>query len=155
MIRPAGHPLRGVAIAGGVATVVAIELRIFAPFDHGVWLVAYLLLVGTVAPLLLARGEQRLGAPAAGAAASGEAAAWLVGVAAVPAGVLADARLLVVAGGAALLAALASIARRSRPRDAGRASGSGRDLLIHGTVVGFMAVSTVVGIALAWDTPWL
>jgi hypothetical protein len=151
----AGHPLRAVAIAGGVATAVAVALRVLAPFDHGSWLIAYLLLVGTVAPLLLARGELRLGAAAAGRAASGEALAWLAGVVAVPIGVLADSRLLVVGGGAALLGALASVARRSRPGGGVRARGSGRELLLHGAVVAFMAVSTVIGIALAWDTPWL
>jgi hypothetical protein len=148
------RPLVAVAVAGAAATVVAIELRIFTPFDHGVWLIAYLLLVGAAAPLLLARGERRLGATA-GTAATGEAAAWTAGLVAVPAGVLADARLLVVLGGAALLAALASMARRAFATARRRDPAAGRDLLVHAGVVGFMAVSTFVGIALAWDTPWL
>jgi len=152
----AGHPLRAVALAGAAATVVAIALEIIAPIDHGVWLIAYLLLVGAVAPLLLARGERRLGA-AAEPAARWQAMAWLAGVAAVPAGVLADVRLLVVAGGGALLGALASIARLSlAPHRGGhRARPGGREAVIQAGVVAFMAVSTIIGIALAWDTPWL
>jgi hypothetical protein len=111
-----------------------------------------------VAPPLLARGERRLGTTAAGTTAAGEAALWLIGLIAVPAGDLADVRLLVLAGGAALLATLAAMARRALRRarrpDPGPRAG-GRDLILHVGVVAFMVVSTFVGIALAWDTPWL
>jgi len=144
-----GRPIRVVALIGAAAAVVAVVLRIAAPFDHGIWLIAYLVLVGALAPWLIALGEERLGA-APDRRTAPEAAAWLAGVIAVPAGVLADARVLVVVGGIALLAALASIARRAI--DAGAAAPA---LAAHGAVIAFMAASTLVGIGLAWDKPWL
>ena len=144
-----GRPIRVVALIGAAAAVVAVVLRIAAPFDHGTWMIAYLVLVGALAPWLLAFGEERLGA-AADRRTAPEAAAWLAGVIAVPAGVLADARVLVVAGGVALLAALVSIARRALA-----AGAAARALAAHGVVIAFMAASTLIGIGLAWDTPWL
>jgi hypothetical protein len=144
-----GRPIRVVGLIGAAAAVVAVVLRIAAPFDHGSWLIAYLVLVGALAPWLLALGEERLGA-AADRRTMPEAAAWLAGLIAVPAGVLADARVLVVVGGIALLAALVSIARRALAVGAAAPA-----LAAHGAVIAFMAASTLVGIGLAWDTPWL
>jgi len=120
-----------------------------APFEHGIWLIAYLALVGTIAPYLLARAEARLGAPIDRRSET-EAIAWLIAVVAVPAGVLLDARLLVVAGSAALLAALASMARRTLAL-----AGPARQRLAYAAMIAFMTASTFVGIGLAWDRPWL
>lgn len=125
---------------------MAIALRIVAPFEHGTWLIAYLLLVGALAPYLIAAGQDRLGV-GADRRSGFEAAAWLVAVVTVPAGVLLDARLLVVIGGAVLLASLASLAQRSPP--------GARRRLAHAAIIAFVAVSTLIGIALAWDRPWL
>lgn len=141
-----GQPLGACALVGAIATVAAIVVRLVTPFEHGIWLVAYLLLVGTVAPYLLAAGQQRLGV-AVDRRSVAEAGAWLAAVVLVPAGVLLDARLLVVAGGSALLACLASLAHRSLP--------GARRRLAHAAIIAFMAASTFVGIALAWDRPWL
>ena len=146
--RGRGQPLIAVALIGAAAAGAAIALRFVAPFEHGSWLIAYLVLVGALAPYLLAAGLDRLGVDADRRGRL-EAAAWLAAVVMVPAGVLLDARLAVVAGSAALLAALVSIARRT-PADV-----AARHRLAHDAIIAFMALSTFVGIGLAWSRPWL
>jgi len=150
------HPLRVCALLGAVATAFAIALGVATPFDHGIWLIAYLLLVGFAAPWLLAAGETRLLDDPAGNGADLQAGAWLAGMIAVPAGVLLEVRLLVVVGAAALLVALVSLTRRAFATGAhplpGAAPGARR---IHAALIAFMALSTAVGVLLAWDTPWL
>lgn len=151
------HPLALIGAAGGAAGITALAVRLATPFDHGIWLVAYLLLVGCIAPLLLAAGERRLlAAPIADEGAGTAAALWLCGVLAVPAGVLGDARVLVWAGALALAAALALLARRAYGGAAPPAPGRGRAALLgHGAMIASMAASTAIGVALAWDYPWL
>jgi hypothetical protein len=141
------------------AAVLAAAARTIEPFAHGIWLVAYLFLVGFLAQLLLGRcqamlmaaGRTRTDPPPVGA----QAALWNSGVVAVPLGVLLDARLFVVLGSLALLTSLAAFwqAYRSLRSEAGVPPGA----LGVGYValIAFMAASVLVGTALAWDTPWL
>jgi hypothetical protein len=103
-----------------LAAAIALAVRIADPFAHGAWLVAYLVLVGFGAQLLLGVGQAAL------LSAGGwtlpprrvrlaQALLWNFGVVAVPAGVLAQTRLAVVVGSLSLIAALASLARTARP----------------------------------------
>jgi hypothetical protein len=141
------------------AAVLAAAVRAIEPFAHGIWLVAYLFLVGFLAQLLLGRcqatlraaGRTRTAAPPIGA----QAALWNFGVVAVPLGVLLDARLFVVLGSLALLSSLAAFWQvyRSLRLESGAASGAFR--VGYVALIVFMAASVLVGTALAWDTPWL
>lgn len=151
------QPLALVAALGAAAGLVAVAARIATSFEHGIWLIAYLLLVGALAPALLARGERRLlAAPLEGAGARLLAGLWLAGVIAVPAGVLGSARLLVCAGAACLLAALAILAARAFGGQAVPAAARGRvDATIHVALLIAIAASTAIGVALAWGEPWL
>jgi hypothetical protein len=153
---PAGaHPLALVAWLGGAAGLTAAAVRVVHSFDHGTWLVAYLLLVGCVAPALLAAGERRLlAAPSRGAWPA--AGLWLAGVATVPTGVLADARILVCAGALCLILSLLALSDRAFAAGAPHATDRRNALLAaHGALIAAMAASTVIGVLLAWDQPWL
>jgi hypothetical protein len=141
------------------AAVLAAAARAIEPFAHGIWLVAYLFLVGFLAQLLLGRGQASLLAgspsPTNSAPIRTQATLWNAGVVAVPLGVLGGARLLVALGSVALLTSLAAFWRayrllRSEPAAARGALGIGYVALIL-----FMAASVLVGTALAWDIPWL
>jgi hypothetical protein len=138
------------AVSLGAACVRAVE-----PIAHGVWLVAYLFLVGFLAQLLLDRGRQALRSP-------GEqpprrvhlpTVLWNAGVVLVPLGVLADVRLPIVLGSIALLGALghywqpAGTAAETRELRLAVVSQSALTL--------FMAASVLVGVLLGWDRPWL
>jgi hypothetical protein len=153
----AAHPLAVVACLGGAAGLAAIAIRLAHDFDHGIWLVAYLLLVGCLAPALLAIGERRLLAdPLAGDGARSAAALWLAGVVMVPAGVLADARILVCLGAVCLVLALLALLERAFAGGAAPARGRRRaELTAHAVVILAMAVSTGIGVLLAWGRPWL
>ena len=48
------------AAASLVAAASVAVLRATQPFEHGIWLVAYLFLVGFLAQLLLGRGQAAL-----------------------------------------------------------------------------------------------
>jgi len=144
-----GTPLF-LAAAIAAATAQAIE-----PFDHGIWLVAYLFLVGFTAQSLLRRGEAALLASSGSPhEPSPQVLLWNVGSVAVPAGVLFEARLLVVVGAISLLAALALFWRSARRLD--QVLGDRRAWLRRGydVLLVVMASSTFIGTALAWDTPW-
>ena len=54
------HPLAIVAGLGAAAGAGAAATRAVISFEHGIWLVAYLLLVGCLAPALISAGERRL-----------------------------------------------------------------------------------------------
>jgi hypothetical protein len=73
------------------AAAVAAVVRAVAPFDHGIWLVAYLLLVGFLAQVLLAAGQdslyRRAGRLPGGRLVRMEAVLWNAGVVFVPLGV--------------------------------------------------------------------
>jgi hypothetical protein len=140
------------------ALLVAI-VRAAEPFDHGIWLVAYLFLVGFLAQLLLARGQAALlarsgqpGPPASIRRA--QLVLWNIGVLIVPFGVLAGSRLAVLSGSAALLVALHSFWATVREA-LGDASTETRLRRAYLTLMGFMAASAVIGLALAWDITWL
>jgi hypothetical protein len=140
------------------AALIAAVARAIEPFAHGIWLVAYLFLVGFLAQVLLAGGQATVlaaapsdaGDPPIGA----QVTLWNAGVVAVPLGVLVDARVFVVLGSVALLSALAAFWQASRPRrsESGAAGGAG---VGHLALMVFMAASVLIGTALAWDTPWL
>lgn len=137
-------------VAGGVVAAVNSA----APFAHGSWLAAYLVLVGGTAQILLAGGRAAL---VSGADRPGglrlRLLLWNFGSLAVPAGVLADTAGWVTAGSVALLLALALFAQAGLT--AGRARRRGR-IAYLALVVG-LAASVVVGSALADAAPgvWL
>jgi hypothetical protein len=141
----------GVLIVAGGA-VAAVNSA--APFGHGSWLAAYLVLVGGVSQVVLGAGRLALHAPRpTPALLRTQLALWNLGSLAVPAGVLADAPTLVTVGSVALLWALALFA-------AG-ASGVRREVRVRAVVylaiVVGLAASVVVGSALADALPgaWL
>lgn len=147
------HPLSLVALLGLAAGLVTLAIRISTSFERGSWLVAYLLLVGFLGPFLLARGQRRLDPE--GRRECLQAALWALGVIAVPAGVFADARVLVAVGAVALWGSLTvMVADFSRARgDEG--SKPVRLLRAHAVVVAVMAISAGIGLGLAWDRPWV
>jgi len=151
--------LTAAALASLAAATVALAIRIAEPFDHGIWLVAYLVLVGFLAQLLLGLGQAALlsafgvGAPS-GQTRLAQALLWNFGVIAVPAGVLADTRLAVVAGSISLLVALASFRNTARPARPGSAACPAPLGWAYALLLLTMTASTLIGTALAWDIPW-
>jgi hypothetical protein len=138
--------------------LVAAVARAIEPFAHGIWLVAYLFLVGFLAQLLLARGQATVLAAApldADPPIGAQAILWNAGVGSVPLGVLVGARVFVVVGSVALLTALAAFWRASRPRRSESGAVSGGAGVGYLALMVFMAGSVLIGTALAWDTPWL
>jgi hypothetical protein len=141
----------GVLIVAGGA-VAAVNSA--APFGHGSWLAAYLVLVGGVSQIVLSTGQVVLGTPRfARAVSPAQLVLWNLGSLAVPAGVLADWAWLVTAGSVALLAALALFAVGAGGM---RPNARKRSVLYLAVVVG-LAASVVVGSALADAAPgvWL
>ena len=140
------------------AALVAAAARAIEPFDHGIWLVAYLSLVGFLAQLLLGRGQAT--APVAGPSGAStppiraQVAFWNAGVVAVPLGVMVGARLPVVLGSIALLTALAAFWQASRPRRSQSRTASGSRGIAYTALIVTMAASVLVGTVLAWDIPW-
>jgi hypothetical protein len=137
-------------VAGGVVAAVNSA----APFGHGSWLAAYLVLVGGVSQVVLGAGRLALRAPRpTPALLRAQLVLWNLGSLAVPAGVLADAPTLVTVGSVALLWALALFASA--------ASGVRREVRVRAVVylaiVVGLAASVVVGSALADAVPgaWL
>jgi len=126
-------------IAGGLISAVNSA----APFAHGSWLAAYLVLVGGVAQALLGIG--RAGVPATRASARRrrrELVLWNSATLVVALGVLVDAPAIVALGSVALLAALASFATAP--------GGSRRRRLAYRGLILALAASTLVGCALAF-----
>lgn len=151
-MRPPGPALVWLGAAAAAAAV-----RIATPFDHGIWLVAYLLLVGFLAQALLVAGQDRLYRRARSSPTHGrlrvETTLWNLGVAAVPVGVLVDARIAVALGSCALLAALAVFARSLEASPGPQAeipTATAYTALLLG-----MAFSVAIGMFLAWDIPWI
>lgn len=140
-----------IALVGGLITAA---VRAVVDFDHGIWLVAYLLLVGFLAPALIGWGRTALlGSRSRDQETVAEAALWAVGTVAVPVGVLGGSRLAVIAGSVALLVALRHMAApaldptiRSQTRPLAFA---------YLVLLGALVVSVGIGVGLAWDTPWL
>jgi hypothetical protein len=133
----------------------AAVIRAVDPYEHGIWLVAYLLLVGALAQALLWRGRRELTRPAPERPAVADAALWNLGVIAVPAGVISDVRLPIAAGSVALLCSLLLLWRSVQPSyRSGHAwrSAAGRE---YASLLAFMLVSVITGMLLASDVPWL
>ena len=156
---PGRRDLALLSAASLLAAALAAGIRAVEPFEHGIWLVAYLFLVGFLAQLLLGAGQSALlraaGRPAPPRRARrGQLVLWNLGVVAVPVGVLAGARLAVVIGGVALLAALDSFSSSARPvlATADTLTGLRCGYL---ALLWLMAASTFVGTGLAWDMNWL
>jgi hypothetical protein len=149
-------PLRWSPDATGAAALVASGLLVVAgglvaavnsaaPFAHGSWLAAYLVLVGGVAQALLAIGRDRLpGARPATHRRRLELLLWNGGTLVVAAGVLVDAPAFVALGSGGLFVALASLGAATATRPARRWR-----LAYHGLILA-LAASVVVGCALAF-----
>jgi hypothetical protein len=141
------------------AALVAAAARAIEPFEHGIWLVAYLVLVGFLAQALLGRGQaDALAASPSGASTPpirAQVAFWNAGVVAVPLGVMVGTRALVVLGSIALLIALNVFWQASRARHSQSRTASGSWGNAYTTLILVMAASVLVGTGLAWDIPWL
>jgi hypothetical protein len=142
-----------VAVLGGAAVVaggLVAAVNSAAPFAHGSWLSAYLVLVAGVSQLALGIGAQALPVHQPPATAVYvQVALWNLGNIAVAAGVLGDAPAAVAAGSAALLVALGSFARcvgRGRRR-------ARRWVVAYHATVATLALSTGIGCALAGTIP--
>ncbi len=147
-------PLVFLAAVSLLGSLLVAGIALVRPFSHAGWLVAYLFLVGFLAQVLLARGQVALAGPSGTANVSLQAALWNAGVIAVPLGVFTDARLWVVLGGLALLITLVSFWRTTVPTPLGR-NGPGRLQAAYILLIVAMALSSFIGIGLAWHRPWL
>lgn len=138
-----------------VVAAIAAVTNVRAPFAHGWWLVAYLSLVGGVAQLLLGPGlsviARRSGAQERalryGVA---ELALWNVGTVMVA---VADLMLMpggVVVGSVLLIVALALFARDLMRINVASGTSLGVWRVMYSLLLVFMAVSTIVGTALAY-----
>ena len=133
-------------VAGGLTAAVNSA----APFEHGSWLAAYLVLVAGASQWALGVGSTALPAPRRSARLTRlELVLWNAGNGAVMAGVLVDASTLVMAGSLALLVALGCFAVGAGAR---RSAGWSRLLLYRG-LIAVLAVSVVIGSALAGAPP--
>jgi hypothetical protein len=157
---PALLTIRPFAVLASVwlaAAAVAAVVRAAMPFAHGIWLIAYLFLVGSLAQVLLGTGQSSLWRRAgktssAARVVRAEAILWNVGVLAVPFGVLVNARIAVVIGSCSVLPALALFARSLNPSP--KPHGAISIAMAYTVLLLGMAVSVVIGTALAWDIPW-
>jgi hypothetical protein len=141
------------------AALVAAAARAIEPFEHGIWLIAYLFLVGFLAQALLGRGQATapLASPS-GASSSpirAQVAFWNAGVVAVPLGVMVGTRALVALGSIALLIALNAFWQASRARHSQSRTASGSPGIAYTALILTMVASVLVGTGLAWDIPWL
>lgn len=133
-------------VAGGL--IAAINSA--APFAHGSWLAAYLVLVGGVAQLLLGIGCLGLPLPRLSAGLRrAQLGLWNVGNLVIVGGVLGDSVGVVVVGSAIVLAALGGFAvggGRSRHFQRGR-------VILYRLVILGLAVSVAIGAVLAGSSP--
>jgi len=156
--KPARPDLYAAALACLAAAGIALAIRIAQPFEHGAWLVAYLVLVGFLAQLILGRGQAALlssGNLPMPSRRSGlaQTVLWNIGVVAVPLGVLAETRLAVVIGSVSLLAALAFLWMAVRTVLASELRRRSRLGLGYVALLLLMIASVFLGSALAWDMP--
>jgi hypothetical protein len=156
---PKSRLLAASALLSLAAAVLAAAARAIEPVAHGIWLVAYLFLVGFLAQFLLGRCQVTLMAASPSSTNSppirAQAALWNVGVVAVPVGVLVGARLFVVVGSVALLISLAAFWQAYRSLRSNSSAASGALAVGYVALIALMAASVFVGTALAWDIPWL
>src|SRR5215211_3869317 len=151
------RPFGVLASAWLAAAAVAAVVRAAMPFAHGIWLIAYLFLVGFLAQALLGKGQASLWRRAGKTSSTArvvraEAILWNVGVLAVPFGVLVNARIAVVIGSCSLLPALALFARSLSPSP--KPHGAISIAMAYTMLLLGMAVSVAIGTALSWDIPW-
>jgi hypothetical protein len=153
--RPAWSPAGRFVAVGGVMVVaggIVAAVNSAAPFAHGSWLAAYLVLVAGVAQITLAVAGAALGSAVRSPhLAPAILVLWNVGSVAVPAGVLSTETALVAVGSFALLAALAAFAAGIR----GAPTGAGR--VAYQVLLAGLAVSVLVGCTLGDAAPaaWL
>jgi hypothetical protein len=135
-------------ITGGLVAAVNSA----APFTHGSWLAAYLVLVGGVSQFVLGLGRLALPAPLPSAQLRrAQVVLWNAGSLVVVGGVLTDVAPLVTLGSAFVLAALACFAAGARlAREAPGALGL---MVAYHAVVMVLAVSVIIGSVLAYATP--
>lgn len=152
--------LTAAALVSLAAAITITAAQLFSePLERGIWLIAYLALVGFLAQLLLGRGQVALlfatdlPQPPCEIRVA-QALLWNVGVIAVPLGVLVETRLAVVLGSVSLLTALASFWTTVRPAIKTSTRWKRRGVSYVALLV-FMAASVVAGVALAWNTPWV
>lgn len=130
-------------VAGGLVAAVNSP----APFEHGSWLAAYLVLVGGVSQLLLGAGQVLLGASGRSARlARVQLWSWNVGTTAVAVGVLSELEAVVLAGSAVVLVALGAFAA------GGGRSGPRVWVRVYRFAIGALAISVLVGCVLATAT---
>jgi hypothetical protein len=141
-LRPVAVVAAVLVVAGGLVAAVNSA----APFAHGSWLAAYLVLVGGVSQLALAAGPLLLPAPRHSPRLRRvQLAAWNAGAAVVAIGVLSGSTAVVVAGSVAVLVALGCFAVGAGPS---RAAARGR-VAGYRLVVAALAISVLVGCLLA------
>ncbi|HEX6197148.1 MAG TPA: hypothetical protein VFZ63_13135 [Jiangellaceae bacterium] len=142
----AALPLAAAGAASVVAGGLVAAFTAAVPSEHGAWVAAYLVLVAGVAQLGLGVGQALLAPrPPSRRLVAAELIAWNGGSAAVIAGTLLDAVLLVDAGGVLLVFALALLVRGVR--------GSGRRggwwLQLYRLLATVVLVSVPIGLLLA------
>lgn len=160
-----------------IAALTVAVVRTFTYFDNGIWLVAYLLLVGFLAQYLLGEVQSEVtGGPDGGGPTEGERGSmvppeivrlesllWNAGSVLVPLSVMAGGKAGVIVGSIGLALALVLFGRVAFPgtttipgtagHGSGRNGGNGM-LLVYRLLILFMAVSVITGIVLAWGRPW-
>jgi hypothetical protein len=142
--------------ASALATAAVIALvNATAPFAHGWWLVAYLALVGGVAQILLGPGLIALAVRGGADApvlrrAHAELVLWNAGTVMVAVSDLAAAPGGVLAGSMLLVAALALFAGEWRATAAAAPRRAPAWMRTYAFLLGFLAVSVVVGTVLAY-----
>ena len=133
-------------VAGGLVAAVNSA----APFAHGSWLAAYLVLVAGVSQLVLGLGRLVLPAPKRSVRlAHAQLGLWNAGTATVAVGVFTDLGAIVLVGSAIALTALGCFARgggRGRPGARGR-------VILYRFLIGALAIGVVVGSVLADAAP--
>jgi hypothetical protein len=133
-------------VAGGLVAAVNSA----APFAHGSWLGAYLVLVGGASQLALGGGRLVLPAPDRSMRLRhAQLALWNAGTVAVAVGVFTDVDAVVLLGSAVVLAALGCFALGGGP---GR-PGARWPVIVYRLAIGVLAVSVVVGSVLADAAP--
>jgi hypothetical protein len=158
-----GLVLRPLYACAGASFIVAgagvAVWNLVERFDHGWWLASFLVLVGGIAQVLLGLGQRALAQHPStarpGRAPLRQAALWNAGTLLVPLGVLTDMRLPVVLGSVVLLLALCGVARDMRRADARPRERLGRHRAPFVSLLVFLAISVLVGTALAWHLPWM
>ncbi|MGI8844711.1 MAG: hypothetical protein ACR2HC_00790 [Thermoleophilaceae bacterium] len=148
---------RALTVAFGAAAVIGAVLRFSSHYAHGWWLVAYLLLVGAVAQLLLAPGGTwvalRFGAVPPAQRRWWALGLWNLGTVLVPIGVFVNRASPVLLGSALLLASLGLYASGVYRAASAAPRRSRAWAFAYFAVVAGLAGSVLVGAALAGALP--